>query len=276
LNLLAMPLPEHHVLDGVDITPALRGGQLDRKAITTYFPHSPPVPEWLPPAMSVHCGDWKLIRLFYQGENGLHDYRLYDLAHDVGEKNNLASNDPNRVRAMDRLIEDYIQSAQVVVPKPNPRFDAQKYHPERIGIPADRTEKAVRPVPSTAVGAWRSGGTCSIKRARDTLVIESSGSDPYFYRANMTPVSGGPFTVQVRVKSTASGDAMVFYNKPGIERTVPLPVIHDGQWHEYHTDIPVETLTGFRLDPATGAGRITVAWIHVTDQSGATVAQWSF
>jgi len=116
LGLLEIDPPENHPIDGMDITPALKGGTLDRDAIYTYFPHAPPIPEWLPPSISVHLGDWKLIRLFHQGELGAHDYRLYNLATDIGEKNNLASARPEKVREMDRLIESYIHEAGVVTP----------------------------------------------------------------------------------------------------------------------------------------------------------------
>ena len=136
LNQLGIALPENHVVDGIDITPALQGNPLDRECIFTYFPHSPPVPDWLPPAMAVHAGDWKLIRLFHQGENGAHDYLLYNLAHDLGETQNLAARYPQKVTALDRMIENCIQQAKTVVPQPNPNFDPAKYQPEKVGVPS--------------------------------------------------------------------------------------------------------------------------------------------
>ena len=51
--------------DGISIVPALKGGPLQRDAIFTYFPHQTRVPDWLPPSVSVHAGDWKLIRVFH-------------------------------------------------------------------------------------------------------------------------------------------------------------------------------------------------------------------
>jgi hypothetical protein len=95
----------HYAIDGIDITPALKGGHLDREAIFTYFPHSPPAPDWLPPSISVHRGDWKLIRLFHQEDDGQHDYLLYDLKEDLRETNNLASVHPEIVRRLDALID---------------------------------------------------------------------------------------------------------------------------------------------------------------------------
>ncbi|NQV34155.1 MAG: sulfatase [Phycisphaeraceae bacterium] len=141
LGQLNMAPPGNHEVDGIDITPALQGGSLKRESILTYFPHSPPVPDWLPPSMAIHSGDWKLIRLFHEGQNGAHDYLLYNLKKDIGEKHNLADRYPERVTEMDRMMEAYIQAAETVVPQPNPRFDPSQYEPERIGVPAARNSQ---------------------------------------------------------------------------------------------------------------------------------------
>jgi arylsulfatase A-like enzyme len=134
LNQLGIALPQNHVLDGVDITPALRGEAFKRKPMFTYFPHAPKVPDWLPAAVAVTNGDWKLIRQFYQGDNGKHGYLLYNLKRDIGEKKNLANKKRKKVKEMDALIENYLAETKAVIPLPNPAFDVSKYHPERIGI----------------------------------------------------------------------------------------------------------------------------------------------
>lgn len=134
LNHLGIKLPQNHVLDGVDITPALKGEAFARKPMFTYFPHAPKVPDWLPAAVAVTDGDWKLIRQFYQGDNGKHGYMLYNLRKDLGEKENLADKNRKKVKEMDTLIENYLSETKAVIPAPNPAFDISKYHPERIGI----------------------------------------------------------------------------------------------------------------------------------------------
>ena len=60
----------------MSIVPAFRGESLARDGIFSYFPHSTGVPDTLPPWVSMHSGDWKLLRLFHEGEKGAHDYRL--------------------------------------------------------------------------------------------------------------------------------------------------------------------------------------------------------
>jgi len=135
LNGLGISLPENHAIDSIDIKPALKGKKLKREGIITYFPHQTKVPDWLPPSVAVHSGKWKLIRVFFGGEElGQHDYKLYDLSKDIGEKNNLASARPRLVKRLDRMIEQHLSDTNAVTPKPNPDFDPKLFRPELIGI----------------------------------------------------------------------------------------------------------------------------------------------
>jgi arylsulfatase A-like enzyme len=120
--------------DGIDISPALRGGALEREAVFQYFPHSPPVPDWLPPAVAVRSGDMKLIRLFHQGENGAHAHRLYDMSQDPGEATDLSTQQPERVRELDAKIEAFLRETGAALPLRNPNFDPLKDDPGKIGI----------------------------------------------------------------------------------------------------------------------------------------------
>jgi arylsulfatase A-like enzyme len=119
--------------DGSSILPALQGEALPDKAIFQYFPHSPGVPDWLPPAVSVHLGDWKLIRIFHGGDKGAHRYLLFNLRDDLAEQNNLVTKEPHRVRAMDLLIEQFLSETKAVVPVPNPAFNPATYQPQNEG-----------------------------------------------------------------------------------------------------------------------------------------------
>lgn len=149
MNLLNISIPEDYVIDGIDITPALKGGTLSRKEIISYFPHfSTGVPDWIPPAITIRSGDWKLIREFYQGENNAHAYMLYNLKEDIGETNNLATSYPEKLETLDRMIDAYIKEANVFIPVPNPKFDPEKYEPEKIGVsrrkfPKKKVKKAI-------------------------------------------------------------------------------------------------------------------------------------
>ena len=117
------PQPEQ-IFDGIDISDALSGKSLSRKAIFTYFPHSPPiVPDVLPPSATVVGDEWKLIRLFNEGTNGSHAYRLYNLKDDVGETKDLSAEKPERVKEMEAMLEAFLVETKAIVPKANPAYD---------------------------------------------------------------------------------------------------------------------------------------------------------
>jgi arylsulfatase A-like enzyme len=125
VQLLGLKPQPGQIFDGVSVADALAGKPFNHPPIFTYFPHSPGVPDRLPPTVTITDGDWKLMRLFYDGENGAHGYRLYNLKDDIGERNDLTAAQPARVKQMDALIEKFLADARAVTPKPNPAYDPQ-------------------------------------------------------------------------------------------------------------------------------------------------------
>jgi arylsulfatase A-like enzyme len=272
LNALDIDLPKNWPIDGVDILPALKGGKLNRKVIFTYFPHDPPAPpDWMPPSIAVHAGDWKLIRQFHQGENGAHNYLLFNLADDLGEKNNLVASHPEKVKTLDRMIEEHIADCETVVPQPNPTFNPKQYRPELIGVPKAKQGEI------GSVAGWTAGGTCSLEKGKGHLVVNSTGEDPFLSAIKFKELTGGPFTVHFRMKSDASGTGTIYYNNPAHkDRTEPFKVHHDGKYHEVRVELPVDNLNALRLDPARGAGTIEFDWIWLLNSSGEKVREWNF
>jgi len=129
------------LFDGVSVLRAWKGDTtFTRPPTFTYFPHDPGVPDWMPPAVAVHDGDWKLIRIFYHGENNQHRYQLYNLKQDIGETNNLAAQEATRVKELDAKIEAFLAETKAVLPKLNPNFDPSKYDPKEEGIQRSDTK----------------------------------------------------------------------------------------------------------------------------------------
>lgn len=137
--------------DGKSILPVLKGEKLNSRAVFHFFPHSPPVPEWLPPAVSIHQDQWKLIRIFHAGDKGDHRYLLYNLNDDLSETNNLASQHPDKVQEMDAQITDFLANTKAVVPLPNPKFDPTQYKPELEGIRPINNQEKKKAKPPTKV-----------------------------------------------------------------------------------------------------------------------------
>ena len=289
LSGLGIPLPNDHPIDGVNIATALKGDRLEREAIFTYFPHAPNVPDWLPPSMAVHSGDWKLIRLFHQGDNGAHDHLLYNLKDDIGESKNLASANPGKVKELDHLIDKHIAETEAVIPQPNPQFDPERYNPGRIGIQAGglkvggkskpkRKPAAVAAKNAEPVKGWRPGGTAApLDSGSHTLVLRSTGGDPQVILAEKLNLTGGPFTLSMRAKPTKAANVIVFSNPPwqrgGFTKMGSLSA---GRWAELSATLDVENLTGLRIDPLNSAGRVEIDYLRVTDSSGKIVRRWDF
>jgi arylsulfatase A-like enzyme len=100
-TLLAMtgtpPRPDQHV-DGTSLVPVLKGdSSLQREALFWHYPHYANQGGF--PGGAIRMGDWKLIEDYEEGR-----VRLFNLETDLGERNNVAGQHPNRVRRMrDRL-----------------------------------------------------------------------------------------------------------------------------------------------------------------------------
>lgn len=156
-GLALKPAPDQQ-FDGASILPALRGRALAREAVFQYFPHDPGVPDWLPPSVSVHRGDWKLIRIFHAGENGGHRHLLFNLRDDIGEKTNLAARKPELVAELDALIGKFLADTKAVVPLPNPAFDPSKYRPELEGVQNNRKKQKKDGKPSSAASQATGAG----------------------------------------------------------------------------------------------------------------------
>jgi len=75
-------------LDGVNLLPYLKGENKDRPHETLYWRFTP---QW-----AIRDGDWKLV----QGRDGGPKPGLFNLAEDIGEKNDLASANPDKVKEL--------------------------------------------------------------------------------------------------------------------------------------------------------------------------------
>jgi arylsulfatase A-like enzyme len=82
-----------HPIDGIDLLPALKGGSLERKALYWHYPHYSN--QGGIPGGAIRVGDYKLFERYEDGR-----VHLYNLKTDVGERNDLAAQEPDRVIRM--------------------------------------------------------------------------------------------------------------------------------------------------------------------------------
>ncbi|WP_025763738.1 sulfatase [Dyadobacter tibetensis] len=114
LEMAGLPLkPEQHQ-DGKSMVPLLKGKKLDRGAVFWHYPHYGN--QGGSPGSSVRLGDWKLIQWFEEGRG----IELYNLKEDLGENNNLAQANPEKVRELQILLDNWRKETQARYPSKNP------------------------------------------------------------------------------------------------------------------------------------------------------------
>lgn len=269
--------------DGASILPALKGDQLSGKAVFQYFPHAPGVPDWLPPAVSVHRDDWKLIRIFHGGENGAHRHLLFNLRDDLSEKNNLAASKPELVAELDALIEKFLADTKAVVPVPNPAFDPSKYHPELEGKSQPKG-KAKAPAKSAAKGKDDGDPALQGWKARDCqgtvkdgiLRLTNIGSEAFLGFA--AGKHSGPTTATFRIKAKA-GSSHFDWLPAGVGKQQHRAdfTLQGGDWEEIRVELPAEGPLGIvRLYLPMQEQAVEIDWIELTSKSGSKPTRTAF
>lgn len=104
-------------MDGVSLLPLFKGAKsLGRSDIFWHYPHYSP--QLGRPSAAIRSGSRKLI-YFFEDDRA----ELYDLATDIGEKNDLASAYPSEAARLRQRLLDWLQETRAQIPVPNPNFD---------------------------------------------------------------------------------------------------------------------------------------------------------
>jgi arylsulfatase A-like enzyme len=265
--------------DGASILPALKGDALSGKAVFQYFPHNPGVPDWLPPAVSVHRDDWKLIRIFHGGEKGAHRHLLFNLRDDLGEKNNLAAQKPDLVAELDAMIETFLTDTKAVVPVPNPAFDPAKYRPELEGKqqPKGKAKASAKGKDDAipALQGWKARD-CQAAVKEGILRLTSIGSECFLgFSASK---HSGPTTATFRIKAKAGSSHFDWL--PGGVGGKPQRVdftLKGGDWEQIRVELPAEGPVGIvRLYLPMQEQAVEIDWIELTSKNGSKPTRTAF
>ena len=90
-------------IDGVDITPLLKGESIEREALYWHYPHYSN--QGGIPGGAIRMGDFKLFERYEDGS-----VELYNLANDIGEQNDLAEDNPERVTTMRAKLHEWYKT----------------------------------------------------------------------------------------------------------------------------------------------------------------------
>ena len=110
LALSDIPIHPHHTVDGMDISPLLRGEEMAERPIFWHYPHYGN--QGGTPVAAVRFGRYKLLR-FFEDEH----VELYDLLQDISESFDISGSQPQRAKEMKELLDTWIQETGGILPQ---------------------------------------------------------------------------------------------------------------------------------------------------------------
>jgi len=270
LDMAGVSLPQNAKPDGVSFAPVLKGGTLARDTIFCHFPHDTPA-SGQHPGTSVRRGDWKLIRLYAQNDDGTDQLELYNLHDDLGETKNRAAEEPQRVRELNALITRFLADAGAVVPVRNPGYKpgaavgANNYSPVRAAQAA---------APADPLQGWRAR-RCEAVVQDGVVTLTGKGDEPFL---GVGAGVSGPALVRLRVRCVNGGSGKVEWIPPGGGQTnaqnVPL-ALSAGAWQEVTVKIAAAGPLGILRVYLPAQGQtVDVDWIEL--QAADKTKRWEF
>lgn len=113
LQLAGLELKPRQHLDGVSILPLLKGETASRgQPLFWHYPHYSN--QGGAPHGAIRDGDWKLIEWYEDGA-----LELYNIPQDIGEKNNLAVQQPDKTKALHEKLIAWRTEVGALMPTPN-------------------------------------------------------------------------------------------------------------------------------------------------------------
>ena len=111
-------------MDGLSLVPLLKdpSAELDRENLFWHYPH---YYSTTTPVSAIRQGPWKLLQYYEERPRraGARNHiELYNLAEDIGEKNNLAGQVPKKAAELQKLLKTWRENMGAQHPKPNPNY----------------------------------------------------------------------------------------------------------------------------------------------------------
>ena len=258
-------------VDGLDQTDALLGGASPRDRVFCHFPHGnatrDSVMDGFYAGSSVRKGDWKLLRFYGRNEDGSDELELYDLKNDLGERRNLAKEQPAVAQELNGLIDGFLKDTEAVIPKANPNFG-------KAAPKAPAKKKAL--APDDLPGGWknRAGKAAVIEGA---LHIESKGADSFIGVGAGTYAGKAKLSFKIRAPQAGEGRIVLLGAAGGPEiLSVPYRTSGEAVWQTITVDLEAKQTSGIlRLYLPAGSAAVDLDDIVLTPAQGAP-RRWEF
>jgi arylsulfatase A-like enzyme len=236
-------------LDGTDLLPFLKGEKESAPHDALYWRFRFPSTKPAESRWAIRQGDWKLVK------NGTAPVSLYHLPTDIGETRDLAAEQRKRVARLKQAYQ---------------AWDAENQDPFGGDATAAKPELT------------KDGHDAKVSFFPAEIRMECTGNDPQLILSDIPAAATGPFTLELKIKSTSNGPGEIFWStaaKPQFNsaQSEKLDIRHGAaQWRDYAVKLPVVTpaLTHLRLDPGTAPGLVRIARFVLKDADGKVIKAW--
>lgn len=134
LDIAGVNKPQGKILDGISILPELIGRKMDRNRYLYFYMPLYDYQWGATPSAVIRSGDYKLIKSFgdyYDHHNDIYipegRLELFNLKEDIGEKNDLAPQMPEKVTELENKLMNWITNEMnATLPVLNPNYDRAK------------------------------------------------------------------------------------------------------------------------------------------------------
>ena len=133
-------------LDGVSLNDALRGKPQTDRTLYWHFPNY--TNQGGRPAGAIREGNWKLIEQFED-----ESLELYDLANDIGEKNDLAKSNPSLAQELRDKLSAWRARVGARMPTRNPEYDASLH--DRLYVEQDPSKLMAKATAESTAPEWQ-------------------------------------------------------------------------------------------------------------------------
>ncbi|MCB1079466.1 MAG: hypothetical protein KDM64_16735, partial [Verrucomicrobiae bacterium] len=205
---------------------------------------------------------------------GAHRWKLFHLSEDLGEKTDLASQEPEKVRELDALIDGFLADTGAVVPIPNPAFNPAAYYPENEGKPVPKTKPAAKkadPGDDPKLQGWKARG-CKATVKEGILTVTATSDAPFL---GVAPGAAGPGSITFRVRAGVGGAGKIEWIPSGQKaQSVPF-TLKGGEWESPEVSIPAAGPLGIlRIYLPAKDRPVELDWVHLISAKGKKA--WEF
>ena len=263
-------------LAGISLVPILRGETLEDR---------PPIHLLFNLDRGLRDGDWKLVS--FQSR----PWELYNIAQDRTELNNLASKYPERVDAMAKQWHEMAANELMAPKKEQAPVAGSAEGPHRhkewsVYAGKNGAVTSIRGIAKKTAGRSRASGIrarreTKLKIKKGELILTCRKGDPGIAIDHIKELgSAGPYSLRFEVKSSAGGEAEVYYTTDAgtiLPKGTHLEfdVVHDGKWHEVALELKTEKeLCAIRIDPCSEAGTVRIRNLRLQDAAGKILRCW--